>query len=209
LQALVEELRSEREIEDEWYQENLTILNDRRAAEILGAQAHKEALVALEVEYQSRIAAIEAGAQQRRLSDTANLFGSLADIASTGGAKAAKAVATFQAIEGTINAYGAAIKALNTPGITLAGRFAAYASVLAAGLKGVAAIRSAGGVGGGSAGGGAVAAQGGATQAAQSELVIRGLGRDKTYTGAEIEMILDGVLGAIDRRGGRTSVLFA
>jgi hypothetical protein len=208
LEALIAELRTEREIEDEWYQENLAILQDRRAEEILGAEAHKEALIALEMEYQQRIAAIEAEAHQRRLSDTAGLFGSLAEIASVGGAKAAKAVATFQAIEGTINAYGAAIKALNTNGISLPGRFAAYASVLAAGLKGVAAIRSAGGIGGGGGGAG-IASQGSFTEAQpQSELVVRGIGRDREYSGQEVEQIVEAVFESIGRRGGNMGVVF-
>lgn len=204
LQALISELEDERTIEDEWYQESLQILNDRRATELLTEAEHKEALLSLEEEYQSRIQQIEMAARQRRLSDTAGLFGALADIASAGGKKAAKAVATFQAIEGTINAYGAAIKALNTPGITLAGRFAAYASVLAAGLKGVAAIRSAGGsVGGGGSGGSAslpsVAAQGSQPTQQQNKLVVLGLRPEDVFTG---KMIYDMFVTEADLRGG-------
>jgi hypothetical protein len=151
LQRLIESLQTERETVDAWYQENLALIEDRRALEFLGEAEHKSALEALEQEHQERLSAIQSEAASRRISDTASLFGELANIAAAGGKRSAKAVATFQAVEGTINAYGAAIKALNTPGLTLAGRFAAYASVLGAGLKGVAAINSAGG--GGSGGG--------------------------------------------------------
>ena len=202
LKALVENLRSEREIEDEWYQENLAILNDRRAQEILGKTQHDAAMVALHEEYTRRIAEIDANAGQQRLTDTANLFGALAAVASAGGQKTAKIVATFQAIEGTINAYGAAIKALNTPGITLAGRFAAYASVLAAGLKGVAAIRAAGGIGGG-AGGGGLAAGGTPAQAAAPAVEYRvyGIDRDAQYSGAFWEKIWNGLFEEGKRRG--------
>lgn len=153
LERLQEELQMEREIADEWYEENMAILQDRRATEFLGEQEHKALLEALEIEHQQRLANINMEASQRRLSEYSSLFGALASIAAVGGQKTARAMAIFQAIEGTINAYGAAIKALNTPGIGLAGRFAAYASVLAAGLRGVAAIRSAGGGAGGAAAG--------------------------------------------------------
>lgn len=202
LKALVENLRSEREIEDEWYQENLAILNDRRAQEILGKTQHDAAMVALHEEYTRRIAEIDANAGQQRLTDTANLFGALASVAQAGGQRTAKIVATFQAIEGTINAYGAAIKALNTPGITLAGRFAAYASVLAAGLKGVAAIRAAGGIGGG-AGGGGLAAGGTPAQAAAPAVEYRvyGIDRDAQYSGAFWEKVWNGLFEEGKRRG--------
>lgn len=206
LQALIEELQGERDIEEEWYQESLEILNDRRATELLTEQEHKDAMVALEEEYQSRVRQIEMDARQRKLSEAAGLFGALADIASVGGKKTAKAVATFQAVEGLINAYGAAIKALNTPGISLAGRFAAYASVLAAGLKGVSAIKSAGGAVGG--GGGSVAspnlpnaaAQGSSQPAGpQSKLTVLGLRPEDVFTG---KMIYEMFLAEADLRGG-------
>lgn len=200
LQSLVENLRTKREIEDEWYQDSLKLLNDRRAQEILGQQQHDEAMVALHEEYQRRIAEIDADAQQQRISDTASLFGSLASIAQAGGQKTAKIVATFQAIEGTVNAYGAAIKALNTPGLTLAGRFAAYASVLAAGLKGVAGIRAAGGVGGGT-GGGAIAQGATATATPRSSELIVNLPGNALLTADMWSQIFEGVFGEAKARG--------
>ena len=211
LEALVTSLETERETLDAWYAENQAILADRRAEEILGTQAHKEAMLALEEEYQRRVQEVEATAQQQRISDSASFFGSLASIASAGGQKTAKAVAAFQAIEGTINAYGAAIKALNTPGITLAGRFAAYASVLAAGLRGVAAIRSAGGVagGGGVGGSGSIAAQG--TQQAQQQtavFMVKGLDRDALYSGEMLAKIFDGITEEAQKRGLQVGLRF-
>ena len=210
LEALVTSLETERETLDAWYAENQAILADRRAEEILGTQAHKDALLALEQEYQSRLSEIEATSQQQRLSDSASFFGSLASIAAAGGSKTAKAVAVFQAIEGTINAYGAAIKALNTPGLTLAGRFAAYASVLAAGLRGVAAIRSAGGVGGGGGGAGtAIAAQGQQQQQQQVQtFMVKGIERDALYTGDMLAKIFDGITEEAQKRGLQTAIRF-
>lgn len=210
LEALVTSLETERETLDAWYAENQAILADRRAEEILGTQAHKDALLALEQEYQSRLSEIEGTSQQQRLSDSASFFGSLASIAAAGGQKTAKAVAAFQAIEGTINAYGAAIKALNTPGISLAGRFAAYASVLAAGLKGVAAIRSAGGIGGGGGGAGtAIAAQGQQQQQQQVQtFMVKGIERDALYTGDMLAKIFDGITEEAQKRGLQVGLRF-
>jgi len=200
LQALVENLKTQRETEDQWYQENLAILQDRRAQEILGKQEHDAAMIALHEEYQRRIAEIDAEAQQQRLGDTANLFGALASVAQAGGQRMAKIAATFQAVEGTVNAYGAAIKALNTPGLTLAGRFAAYASVLAAGLKGVMGIRQAGGIGGGS--GGRTVAQGAtaATVQRSSELTVN-VDPNALLTATMWDQIFEGVFGAAKARG--------
>lgn len=150
LEQLLQSLQTERETIEIWYAESETLLNDHRARKLLGEEEHKEQLVRLEEEYHQRIAGIQDEAAARRLTDSANLFGQLANIAAVGGEKTTKVVAAFEAVQGTINAYGAAIKALNTPGLSLAGRFAAYASVLGAGLKGVAAIKSAGSVSTGS-----------------------------------------------------------
>jgi hypothetical protein len=209
LQALIENLASERSIEDEWYQENLAILQDRRAVEIMGKEAHDAAMVSLHEEYQRRIAEIDAAAQQQRLGDTANLFGALASIAQAGGQRMAKTAATFGAIEATINAYKAATAALAAPNLTLAGRFAAYASVLGAGLKGVAAIRAAGGIGGGSGGGSSgIAAQGATAPAGQNiEYRVYGLERDAVYSGAFIEKIFAGLMEEGKRRGLNTQTV--
>lgn len=155
LEAFQQQLMTETELEIAQYAERQTLLKEFLDARVLTIQEYQSYMEQIKSDHEAKLGGIEAEAYQQRLSQTAGLFGQLAEIASVGGQKMAKAVAAAQAIEGTINAYGAAIKALNSPGLTLAGRFAAYASVLAAGLKGVAAIKSAGGVGGG--GGAAVA----------------------------------------------------
>ena len=157
----------------------------------------------LTIKHQAELAQIEQANYLRKLQDTSNLFGSLADIASAGGKKSAKAVATFQAIEGTINAYGAAIKALNTPGISLAGRFAAYASVLAAGLKGVSAIRSAGGVGGSSGGAGSVGTSpaSAAASASPTTVMIQGMKPTDIFTGEQLSTLFDSLYKENNNRG--------
>lgn len=199
LAALVENLRTEREIETEWYQENLKILEDRRALEILGQQAHQAALIDLHQEYRNRIAEIDAQAMQSRLADTANLFGALASIAEAGGRKQAKAAATFAAIATTVNGYATAMDAARMAP-TLPGKIAAYAAWIGQTAKAVSAIRSAGGIGGG----GGLAAQGMTSQpsAPAVEYKIYGLDRNARYTGEEIAQIFDGLVEERNRRGG-------
>ena len=167
--------------------------------ELLGG--HAEAKFRIEQEYQGRLDALRRESRQQTLSETSSLFGALANIASVGGQKTVKAVATFQAIEGTINAYGAAIKALNTPGISLAGRFAAYASVLGAGLKGVAAIRSAGGVGGGGGGAASVEPIPATASAAPQRVIIEGIDRDSLISGEQLSRLFDRLYEENNERG--------
>lgn len=194
LESLIKDLSTKTEVTQAWYEESRAMLADHRAQEILGTQQHQEAMIALEAEYQSRMSEIQGQAQQQRMSEMSGFFGALAGIASAGGERMVKTVAAFEAVQGTINAYGAAVKALNTPGLTIWGRMAAYGSVLAAGLKGVAAIRSAGGIGGGSSAGGTVAAQGATTQAPQGAmLTVAGINRTDLLTGEMLEGILDGI----------------
>ena len=202
--ALAQSLATETELLEQWYQDSLVQLSEFNAKELELLGGQNEAKLRLEQEYQDRLAAIEQTAQQRKLSETAGLFGALASIASTGGKKMAKIAATFGAIEATINAYKGATAALADPNISVAGRLAAYASVLAAGLQGVAAIRQAGGIGGGSGGGsgggGAIATP--ATAAATPQRVlIEGIGPNDLITGTQLSEIFDKLYEENENRG--------
>jgi hypothetical protein len=189
-------LNGRQQIVDDWYAESMAILNDRRAMEILGEQGHRNALLEVERLYQAQLAEIQSEAQNRRLTDMASFFGSLAGIAEAGGRGLVKAAAIAGGIQATINSYVAATEALKTPGLSLFGRFAAYASVLATGLKAVSSIRAAGGGGGG---GSAVAAQGAvAAPQEQSRLVIAGLRPDDILTG---QMVYNMFMGEAKLRG--------
>jgi len=203
LQQLTKELQGEKELTDAWYADAQKTLADRRAQEILGEQGHREALLKIEQEYHSRLQEIQAASQERRTSDMAGFFGALAGIASAGGQKMVKTVAAFEAVQGTINAYGAAVKALNTPGLTIWGRYAACASVLAAGLKGVASIRAAGGIGGGG-GAAAPAAQAAPVEQNRQVTIIQGLRKDELYSG---QSIFDMIMAENKLRGGIFQVM--
>lgn len=158
LEALREGLMTEAETVEAWRAEQEETLNRAREMELLNLMDHKALMFAVEEEYQNRVSAIEAQARSNRLKDYSSLFGALASVTQAGGKKMVKATATFQAAQGIINAHAAAILAMGDPNISPAGRLAARLSVLAAGLKGVAAIKSAGDLGGGSSGGGSSSA---------------------------------------------------
>lgn len=200
--ALARSLATEAEMLESWRSEGLLQIQDFNAKELELLGGHKAAVERLEQEHQNRLNTIEQTARQKKLSDTAGMFGALASIAETGGKKTAKAAATAQAIEGTVNAYGAAIKALNTPNISLAGRFTAYASVLAAGLKGVQSIKQAGGVSaGGSGGSGSIATPSAATEAAPQRVLVEGIGPNDLISGAQLSEIFDRLYEENENRG--------
>lgn len=207
LEALVASLEAKTETVQSWYEESRAMLADHRAQEILGTQQHQEAMIALEAEYQSRMSEIQGQAQQQRISDVGGFFGALAGVASAGGQRMVKIVAAFEAAQGIMNAYGAYLRALNSPvPMTPWGRAAAALNVLGAGLRGVMAIKQAGGIGGsvGSTGGGAIAAQGATTQAPQgSMLTIAGINRNDLLTGEMLEGIIDGIAKIGPIRGVR------
>lgn len=140
LQRLIESLQTEQQTVDEWYQENLTILEDRRASEILGEQAHKDALLALEQEYQERLASIKAQGNQwslqSALDGAAEIFGAMGSM----NKKFLKAQAVFAAGSALISTYQGAAKELEKGTFG----FAAAAAVIAKGIGFVAAIKGAG-----------------------------------------------------------------
>jgi len=204
LEAFQETLMTETELEAAQFAQRQTLLQEFLSAKVVSLQEYQDYEQEIKAAHEAKMAEIEATAQQQRLSQTAGMFGALASIAQAGGQRMAKAAAAFQAIEGTVNAYGAAIKALNTPGLTPAGRFAAYASVLAAGLKGVASIRQAGGIGGGGAAGG-VAQSAGPSQA-PLDVRLTGINANDLFSGAQLGSLLDRLSATAGDRGYRLMV---
>jgi hypothetical protein len=173
LESLQQELMSEQEVLDQWYQESQAILMDRRAMELLGEAEHKAALEALELEHQERLRNIQGDVQNTRLADTASFFGGMASLAAAGGDKLASAARTFGAAEALVNTYVAFTAVLRDPsfiGRPLA-RIGAAAAVLAQGLGAVRAIKGGGGGGGGSVGSAAVGSQPADVAAAQDRVI--------------------------------------
>lgn len=208
LEALTESLQTERETLDLWYEESQLILEDRRAMEILGAQAHQETMLALEAEYQQRLLEIDQEVGNSRLALAEGIFGGLADFASAAGARGEKAARAFGAAEALINVYRAQAQVLGDPKLSFFQKIPAMLAVGAAGMRVVSAIRS-GGSGGSAGGGGTIAAQG-QQQAQQQtvEFMVRGIDRDALYTGEMFARIFDGLTEEAQKRGMQTAVRF-
>lgn len=153
LQSLIESLQTEQQTVDEWYQENLTILEDRRASEILGEQAHKDALLALEQEYLERKKGLNEGYNQFSLDSASALFGEMYSLTGSSLSGLLKLQKTFGAASALVNTYTAAAQVLADPSLGFFAKFAAVAKTVAAGMGLVNAINGGGGGGAGRAGG--------------------------------------------------------
>lgn len=153
LQRLIESLQTEQQTVDEWYQENLTILEDRRASEILGEQAHKDALLALEQEYLERKKGLNEGYNQFSLDSASALFGEMYSLTGSSLSGLLKLQKTFGAASALVNTYTAAAQVLADPSLGFFAKFAAVAKTVAAGIGLVNAINGGGGGGAGRAGG--------------------------------------------------------
>lgn len=161
LKRLQDNLMTERETIDAWYAESQTILNDRRALEIMGEQAHKDALLDLEYQYQEKLRGIKDAGDQYGLQSTADYFGELSALAGGKYEGLLRIQRSFAAASALVNTYQAASQALADPTLTYWQKFAAVAKVLAAGFGFVNAIKS-----GGSSSGGGGGGSGGATTSA-------------------------------------------
>ena len=164
LQSLIESLQTEQETIDAWYQSSLAILEDRRAQEILGEQAHKDALLALEKEYLERKQGLNDGYGQFSLESAERLFGEMYSLTGSSLSGLLKLQKTFGAAQALVNTYTAASQVLAEPGLSFFAKFAAVAKTIAAGMGLVNAIK-----GGGSGGAGAASGTTSATSSATNE----------------------------------------
>jgi hypothetical protein len=130
------------------------LLNDKRAKEILGASAHKEAMLDLERQYQEKISKIKDDSDRYNLQSTSQFFGDLNSLAGGGYDGLMRAQKSFAAASALVNTYLAASQALADPKLSTFAKFIAVAKVVAAGMGLVNAIKGGSkSSGGGSSGG--------------------------------------------------------
>lgn len=157
LEALVEGLKTEREIVEEWRQEGLELLSEANEKELEALGGHAEAKLRLEEEYQERLNRIKEMGQkadlQTVLSGGAEILGALGAF----NEKALKMSQAFAAAEAFVSTMKGAAKELEKGTFG----FATAAAVIAKGLGFVAAIQ-----GVTSSSSGAVSGVGGASGAA-------------------------------------------
>lgn len=153
LKSLQEALRSPLESLNVWFDEQSVILADQRAIEIMGIQAHNEAKLALNEEYQRRLAEINGYYSSDSLVQAKTFMGDMADNLQSGNEKMLRISQVFSAAQALINSYVAYTEVLKDPLLPWWGRIPAAVGVLSAGMGMVKAIKgvSKGGSGGGGA----------------------------------------------------------
>ncbi len=160
IDALLEDLQTERETLEAWRTESMELLMQANAAELEALGGHAEAKLRIEQEYQERLSALRQAEQAQTLSSYGTLFGNLATTFQSGSGKLLKLSKAFSVAQGLINSYRAYTEVLADP--SLIGRpflrTALAASTLASGLAQVANIQGVSDSGGGSAAGGGAAA---------------------------------------------------
>jgi hypothetical protein len=195
LEALVNELQTEREVIEAWRAEGVELLNNANAAELAALGGHNEAKLRLEQEYQERLQGIQDQSAGQTLDVYSGLFGNMAALAKAGGEKTFKVWKAFSIAQATIDSYRAYTQVLADP--FFIGRpflrAVAAGSVLASGLAQVASIQGTSLGGGGGAGSGTSATAGvtatGATAPQQTRAIISLQGGRSRFTVEEINDI--------------------
>ena len=166
LEALVESLKTEAEVLQEWYNEGLATLIIARERGLLTEQEFMDQRERLEQEHQNRLAQIRGQGHQSALSATIGAGQQILAAVGQSNQKIAKAAQALGQFEAMVNAYRAAAQVLADPSVPWFAKATAAASVLAAGIGFANSIK--GMSSGGSGGAGASAGAAGGAQSAQS-----------------------------------------
>ena len=158
-EALQDELRTQAEQVEIWYQEAQETLQWALENERITLEEHAQMKLEIERLYQEQLAAIRSQAASETLSRYGDLMGGLQAVAQQGGEGMTRIARIFGAAQALINTYVGASEALKLP---FPANLAAAAKVIAAGMGFVNAIR--GGGSGSGAGGAAPTRASGVTQ---------------------------------------------
>ena len=199
INALIESLKTEQEVIAEWHaqaQMDLILASDAELA-ILGGR--NEAKLRLEQEYQEKLKTIRSGYNGDTLEQFSTFMGGMAQAMQGGNEKMMRIATAFASVESLINAYRAYNQVIADPSLPWFAKIPAAATVLAAGMKTVSAIRGIGG-GGSGAGGGGGAGVGASGVPAQQEqpprqtrAIIQATGGRTRFTTEEINDIIAGI----------------
>lgn len=203
IEALLQELQTEREVLEAWYEESLELLNGATDAQLEALGGRHEAMERLEAEHMERLREIRDDGQGGMLADAETFFGEMASAAALGGEKLVRTQRVFAAAEALINTYRAQSQVLADPTLPWWRKIPAAFAIGAAGMGFVAAIKGGGkSSGGGSSGGGGNTAE---TSASKSEgplrVLLEGIEDDKRYEGAAIRRMYDAIMKEAGDRG--------
>jgi hypothetical protein len=160
IETIVNSLKTERELIEEWYQESLALLQGANDAELEVLGGKYAAIERLEAEHQERLAGIQGAGAEGRLGQAANFYSQLADATQAGHGVLGRIHKAAQIAEAISSAKASAIAAwehgMKTGGPGLALQYAALSAVKTASM--ISGLIGSGGGGGGGAGAGGAAA---------------------------------------------------
>lgn len=203
VEALVNQLQTERETIDEWYVESQDALRNASESELQIIGGYNEAKLRLEKEYQDRLKGIRDEGHVTALGDAETFFGGMAAIAQAGGDRTVKAMRVFSAAQALINSYVAFTEVLKDPsfiGRPFA-RFGAAASALSSGLAAVAAIKGGGSGGGSMSRGSATVAASSNSAPAPQTVFIDSISPESLYSGETLINLFEAFYDENDKRG--------
>jgi hypothetical protein len=187
LERLLDSLKTEREVVDEWYAESLELLQQANEAQLEEIGGFNEAKLRLEEEYQDKLAKIKQAGHQGDLQGVLSAGSDILGALGATNSKALKIAKAFAAAEILVSTYKGAAKELEK-GIF---GFKTAALVIARGLSFAAAVKSIGDSGsaaGGGGGGAGASAQAPAPQ--PQEVRISGLNPDDIFSGAGVRTLI-------------------
>lgn len=221
LNRLVESLQTERETLEIWYADSEQLLLDHRSRQYLTEEEHREALLSLEEEYQSRKAAMDTAVAQHEIKARESVFNSASGLlgALAGESRAAaiaqialnKGLAIAQTIQNTAVAEIRAFAELGPiHGIPAAAKIAAYgkANIGVIAATGLAQATSLGGSSG-SSGDSSSGASGGTVSASGSidELPTRRVALDFNGAPDWVSAMFEDITSRI-QEGSDTGVIY-
>ncbi|NBZ87913.1 hypothetical protein [Stagnihabitans tardus] len=140
VEALLQDLQTERETVEAWNAESLATLATATDAQLAAVGGRHAALERLEAEHQERLRGIRDTASGGALANAETFFGAMATVSAAGGAKLARAAQASAAIEAGINVLRAQAQVLADPKLGFWAKLPAMAAIGAAGLKVVSAL---------------------------------------------------------------------
>ncbi len=189
-------LALETEIAKNEYAERQEILQEAFDKRLLTQQQFEQLSLRSAQEYRDAMSGAESGYQGDTLSQAETFFGEMANAMRSGGEEMARIAKASAAAEALVNAWRAYNQVLADPTLPFIAKIPAAASVLAAGMGAVNAIKSSGSGGGG--GSGAVAS---ATSAPPRQVDINLSGGGELIPRSAVLRLIDEINNAADENG--------
>lgn len=205
LERLQQQFMSEAELQLKAYEDQQLIMDQALQKKLLTQQEYNELMQQAQADHQRKMSDIDVWRYGDGLQQAETFFGGMADAMQSGNERMQRIGRIFGAAEALINAWRAFNQVLADPKLPFFAKLPAAASVLAAGMNAVNAIKG-GGHGGG---GGASRGSSGSAQAQQQQpLSVRltEFNPNGLYSGAAIGSLLDSLTKEAGDRGYRLMV---